>query len=248
MDADISDILASVSRPSVPQSTLDLQALTRAWVNERTSPELLPYPAELVDRVMDRVKKQIETIEDMTATMDAKSNFTLVILQTELERFKFLVRSFVRSRIAKVHQTPLLLFSLHALKKTPQKIDKYPHHYRALALEQQAEPTVQPVLSHVEQQYLQQHQSILAGHIHSAFLSSFPSQLQKLDDTAGGISMVDKPDEDGAVFCRVLRDAGEAEIHSEEGTSEVELKRGDVWILRWSAVRDAVVRGDVELI
>ncbi|RMY40550.1 hypothetical protein D0865_12530 [Hortaea werneckii] len=228
MDADISDILASVSRPSVPQSTLDLQALTRAWVNERTSPELLPYPAELVDRVMDRVKKQIETIEDMTATMDAKSNFTLVILQTELERFKFLVRSFVRSRIA--------------------KIDKYPHHYRALALEQQTEPAAQPVLSHVEQQYLQQHQSILAGHIHSAFLSSFPSQLQKLDDTAGGISMVDKPDEDGAVFCRVLRDAGEAEIHSEEGTSEVELKRGDVWILRWSAVRDAVVRGDVELI
>ncbi|GAB1725161.1 hypothetical protein NU195Hw_g6881t1 [Hortaea werneckii] len=228
MDADISDILASVSRPSIPQATLDLQALTRAWVNERTSPELLPYPAELVDRVMDRVKKQIETIEDMTATMDAKSNFTLVILQTELERFKFLVRSFVRSRIA--------------------KIDKYPHHYRALALEQQAEPTAQPVLSHVEQQYLQQHQSILAGHIHSAFLSSFPSQLQKLDDTAGGISMVDKPDEDGAVFCRVLRDAGEAEIHSEEGTSEVELKRGDVWILRWSAVRDAVVRGDVELI
>lgn len=59
MDADISDILASVSRPSVPQSTLDLQALTRAWVNERTSPELLPYPAELVDRVMDRVKRQV---------------------------------------------------------------------------------------------------------------------------------------------------------------------------------------------
>ena len=34
--------------------------------------------------------------------MDPKSNFTLVILQTELERFKFLVRSLLRSRIAKV--------------------------------------------------------------------------------------------------------------------------------------------------
>ena len=65
MDADISDILASVSRPSIPQATLDLQALTRAWVNERTSPELLPYPAELVDRVMDRVKKQVG-IDKMT--------------------------------------------------------------------------------------------------------------------------------------------------------------------------------------
>lgn len=41
----------------------------------------------------------------MTGTMDPKSNFTLVILQTELERFKFLVRSFLRARIAKVLRT-----------------------------------------------------------------------------------------------------------------------------------------------
>lgn len=59
MDDDIGDILASVSAPSVPQRTLDLQALTRAWVNERTAPELLPYPTDLVERVMERVKKQV---------------------------------------------------------------------------------------------------------------------------------------------------------------------------------------------
>ena len=59
MDTDISDILASVSRPRIPQHTLDLQALTRAWINERTAPELLPYPAELVNRIMERVRKQV---------------------------------------------------------------------------------------------------------------------------------------------------------------------------------------------
>ena len=57
---DIADILASVSGgPLIPQATLDLQALTRAWVNERTAPELLPYPADLVDRTMERVAKQV---------------------------------------------------------------------------------------------------------------------------------------------------------------------------------------------
>lgn len=57
---DIADILASVSGgPLIPQATLDLQALTRAWVNERTAPELLPYPADLVDRTMGRVAKQV---------------------------------------------------------------------------------------------------------------------------------------------------------------------------------------------
>ena len=59
MDDDIQDILNSVSAPEVPQRTLDLQALTRAWVNERTSPELLPYPTNLVERVMDWIKKQV---------------------------------------------------------------------------------------------------------------------------------------------------------------------------------------------
>jgi GINS complex subunit 4 len=45
---------------------------------------------------------QIEVIEDMNATADPTANFKLVIVQTELERFKFLVRSLLRARIAKV--------------------------------------------------------------------------------------------------------------------------------------------------
>lgn len=57
---DIDDILASVSNTErIPQRTSDLQALTRAWVAERCAPELLPYPEELIDRVMDRIKVQV---------------------------------------------------------------------------------------------------------------------------------------------------------------------------------------------
>ncbi|KAK5703925.1 GINS complex subunit [Elasticomyces elasticus] len=218
MDDDIADILASVSAPALPVRTLDLQALTRAWVNERTAPELLPYPTDLVDRVMERIGKQISTIEEMSGTMDPQANFTLVILQTELERFKFLVRSFLRARIA--------------------KIDTYALHYATLPSQ----------LSPLERQYLQSHQSLISTHYSTSFLSTFPTSLQKLDDTAGGISMVDKPDEDAAVFCRVLRDTGNVEIQGISEVAEIEMKRGDVRVLRWSAVKEAVERGDVELI
>jgi GINS complex subunit 4 len=38
----------------------------------------------------------------MTGDMDPKTNFALIVLQTELERYKFLVRSYLRVRIAKV--------------------------------------------------------------------------------------------------------------------------------------------------
>ena len=59
MEVDISDILASVSTPTVPPRARDLQALTRAWINERSSPELLPYPTELIERSTDGVKRQV---------------------------------------------------------------------------------------------------------------------------------------------------------------------------------------------
>lgn len=60
---DIDDILASVDRAtnhSSPESvTIDHQHLTRLWVAERAVSEVLPWPAELMDRMMERVRKQV---------------------------------------------------------------------------------------------------------------------------------------------------------------------------------------------
>ena len=58
---DIDDILAEVDDRTIPQETRDLQELTRTWVNERSAPELLPWPAELMDRVLERIRQQVST-------------------------------------------------------------------------------------------------------------------------------------------------------------------------------------------
>jgi GINS complex subunit 4 len=70
--------------------------------------------------------------------------------------------------------------------------------------------------------------------------------MQALDDTTGGISMVDKPNEDAAVFVRALRDIGVVAVEGTERRFEV--RRGDVWVVRWSAIRRWVELGDLELI
>ncbi|EFY90272.1 DNA replication complex GINS protein sld5 [Metarhizium acridum CQMa 102] len=91
---DIDDILREVdpATDSIPSGTRDLQALTRRWVAERSAPELLDWPSDgLFERVNDRIKAQIEKVEDMTGDMDPKTNFALIVLQTELERYKFLI-------------------------------------------------------------------------------------------------------------------------------------------------------------
>ncbi|KAL8974923.1 MAG: hypothetical protein Q9197_000836 [Variospora fuerteventurae] len=165
-------------------------------------------------------RDQIEVVEEQVGNPDPKTNFRLIIIQTELERFKFLVRSFLRARIA--------------------KIDKY-------ALYLLTNPTQSERLSPSELQYANSHQALLEAHYRSSFLSQFPASLQRLDDTAGGISMIEQPDADKAVFLRALRDVEEPIIV--EGTDiDFELKRGDVYVVRWSAIRNLVINGDAELV
>ena len=57
-------------------------------------------------RAHDGTVDKIEQIEDQTGSADPKTNFRLIVIQTELERFKFLVRSFLRTRLAKVLHHP----------------------------------------------------------------------------------------------------------------------------------------------
>lgn len=77
-------------------------------------------------------------------------------------------------------------------------------------------------------------------------MSQFPTSLQRMDDTAGGISMVEVPDLDKAVFVRGLRDLEEPVV-IEGMETYFELRRGDVVVTRWSAVRELVPAGDAGL-
>ena len=56
---DIDDILAEIDQDGLPQETHDLQQLTRAWVTERSAPEVLPWPAPLMGRVLERIQRQV---------------------------------------------------------------------------------------------------------------------------------------------------------------------------------------------
>lgn len=89
--------------PSAHQPTLDDIMLTDAYL-------FYSWPNDgLFERINDRIKQQIEKVEDMTGDMDPKTNFALIVIQTELERYKYLVRSYLRARIAKVRLHVVLL-------------------------------------------------------------------------------------------------------------------------------------------
>jgi GINS complex subunit 4 len=73
---------------------------------------VLRWPADgLIERVNERIKRQIEKVEEMTGDMDAKTNFSLIVIQTELERWKYLVRGYLRARVAKVCRSATLCWN-----------------------------------------------------------------------------------------------------------------------------------------
>jgi GINS complex subunit 4 len=174
----------------------------------------------LFERVNDQIKAQIEKVEDMTGDMDPKTNFALIVIQTELERYKFLVRSYLRARLA--------------------KIDKHTLHYLS-------SQDLRARLSSTEIAYATRHQALLHNHYLSSFLASFPQQLQNLNDTAGGVSMIDAPDLDSAVFIRMLTDR---DVHGQgtDADNTLPAEHGDILIMRWSSAKPFVTIGDAELV
>lgn len=122
----------------------------------------------------------------------------------------------------------------------PSQIDRHTLHYLS-------SPILRARLSQTELAYATRHQALLHNHYLSSFLSSFPPNLQNLNDTAGNVSMIDAPDMDTAVFIRLLRDA----LVVGRGTDadgDMDGKNGDILILRWSDAKTLVDNGDAELV
>jgi GINS complex subunit 4 len=247
MDLDISDILADVHSSSLSShdhlastAHLDHQQLTRLWTFERTCPDILPWPTELMQRVMSRVRAQITRIEDLAAGIvptnlsgaagsgsgNQNLNLTLSILQTDLSRTQFLIRSLLRQRLA--------------------KLTKHASYY----LTQLNADTKADLLAPSEAEFLRAHQALLAGLYGASFLDAFPAQLRKLDDAAGGVSMVEGPEGKGSVFVRCLGEpwGGDSDEEGLGPESGLRMKRGEVWAVRWEDVKKGVLDGNLELL
>ena len=79
-----------------------LQRLTRGWINERGSPELLPFLTDSVTEVKHIIATTQKTILE-NATVSVSYAFMANLYQMDLERAKFILRGYLTARLAKVH-------------------------------------------------------------------------------------------------------------------------------------------------
>ncbi|QPG76930.1 hypothetical protein FOA43_004324 [Brettanomyces nanus] len=159
----------------------DVRKLTNAWIQERAVPELLPYEGDLLDRLLNRVRKQLEFIEVNSIELpkhEGEIKLLLVIVENELDRVQFVIRSYVRTRLTKIDEFAIFL------RSSDEELAK---------------------LSTNETVYMEKHLELLMDLYNRQFLSNMPVELQALDEVAAGISMVDQPDYDRPVFIKCRR-------------------------------------------
>ncbi|KAJ2475558.1 GINS complex subunit, partial [Coemansia sp. RSA 2320] len=186
----------------------DLSVLMRAWVNERSSPEILEYEGAAMENLMELVDFQTQK---MATQPSALGN----ILKMDADRVKYLVRSYLRTRLSKIEE-----HARHYIKDV---------QYRER-------------LSQNELEYAKGYVELEERHARRSFLDQLPPHLRGLDDvTADGLEMVSKPDLEAAVFCRVRSTVGEFQFEASE--APIVMKRNNIFITRYSIIRNLLEDG-----
>ncbi|SCU79176.1 LANO_0A05336g1_1 [Lachancea nothofagi CBS 11611] len=237
----------------------DFEKLMAHWRNERMSPELLPYPHLLMERTLRRVQEQLEHIECVSmgyledpsaenSTSESSNNalsnkLPLLCMEADLERLKFVLRSFLRCRLA--------------------KIDKYSLYLRQFNDEHVLLP-LSELLSRQELEYHDRHSAIMLKLLNRAILRHMPPELQAVDDNDGSVKMVDEPEWNRFVFVYVngpkakqdsdprlqVNEMGQQfyPVTIQELQEEAELTIGGIYVMRYNVVRDLILDDMVQLI
>lgn len=232
---EIDDILADFERDtrgSSIDSPTDLrQQLVTAMLNERMAPDLLPYKHTLMARILRGIQDQQQFLLDSYEYGDSNAEagvisldfkLQLMIIETDIERLSYLVRLYVRTRLAKIDD-----FTIYYINKTAE------------------ENGGQSLLSDPEKNYMHGHFKILNQLYNNSFLKKFPNFLTLLDDTTGGENMVTAPDLDQPVFIRVVCNDT---ILLHLGNDELELAKDGIYVVRYRLIMKYLELGDVVLI
>ncbi|KAJ7641413.1 hypothetical protein FB45DRAFT_900158 [Roridomyces roridus] len=203
-----------------PEPETPLEQLTRHWMNERHAPDILPVQDDLLGKLLDHIRRQSDTIQLLRGdpSTSEEEHIRIMLAQTEVERVKFVVRSYVRTRLF--------------------KIESYARYIVA-------NEDVQTRITTAERDYASRHAQLIDRHFHNSVLQSLPESQTALDDTPSFMpSMVTEPDTRRAVFAHALRNT----VARTPDGKTIDLAKGSLTLIAFAAVAELITRGDVELV
>ncbi|KAJ3742213.1 hypothetical protein DFH05DRAFT_1504324 [Lentinula detonsa] len=166
-----------------------LSQLTKHWMNERHAPDILPAQEELLASLLDHIRRQSEAVQLLRGEPSAseEEHIRIMLVQMEVERVKFIVRSYVRTRLFKIEKFARFIMT---------------------------DATIQTRITTAERAHASRHAHLTDRHFHNSVLQSLPETQSHLDDTPIFMPpMITKPDETRPVFVHALRDCPPIRFH-----------------------------------
>jgi len=201
----------------------EVMRLKRAWVQERLSPEMLPHEGALWASVKEAVETQEDVLERRArdrverggAETDASDKLLDDIMWMEVNRVKYLLREYLRTRLMKIE---------------------------AHALHCAVHGETWDALSEDERRYVTGYVGAVEEHSKSV-LNELPESYRDLDkenstgeETAETSNMIPRPNLDGIAFFRIREDV--ASYQPEDADCDpMNLKRGQIIMGKYSMFR-----------
>ena len=204
----------------------DVILLRQAFMNEKVAPEILPFKERLVRDLKDQIENQQAVIDETPA--DADEAFASELYQMEIDRIKYLLASYLRTRIFKLQKNVLYI------------LGNEEQHSR---------------LSLREFEFAKKYLNLIQGHLNERVLGELPDEYASLtskyeggeDNPAADTSMIPSPDLDAFVFCQVHRDVGTIVV-DDDGNVQAQLNKGDLFASRYRCIQGLVEDGAVTLV
>lgn len=203
-------------------------------MNERMAPDLLPYKTDLMEEVISQIQHQQQVLLDSYEYGDSNAEsgvigsdfkLQLMIMETNIERIAYLLRLYIRTRLAKLDSFTIYYINEAAEESTGSRL---------------------PLLSSAERSYMHKHFKILTQLYNTSFLNKLPTFLQLLDDTTGGENMVETPNLDQPVFIKVVSD--QPIVLTLDGDDELTLTKDGIYVVKYRLIKQYVQIGDIKLI
>lgn len=192
-----------------------LQEIENAWMNERFAPEILPHQSDLVDCML----QQIAHMEENVKRLD-KSDLRALVHRMELDRIRYVISSYMRTRLEKIERYTIHILSEEA-NRNPDEAYLTPNELR------------------FAKEYLANLETLFK----TVALQHMPPNFQRFEVN----KLTVKPNMQAHVFLRANRRVTGIIV---PGTlnEEIDFEEGSQHIIQYSAIAHLVKSGVVQLI
>jgi len=204
----------------------DIGELNRLFINEKCALDILPADTELIESIqayLENQEKAIESLEEEAENLQENSkikeaNLLCSVYQMEVDRIKFVLHGYQRLRLKKICLNITYLLS-------------------------NQDKGAGDVLSDVEYKFAQDYSKLMLDHLNESFLKNLPHELSSFNYN----TMCNELNPKGFVFIRILENLGRV-LFTDLGQAPPDLRKGEIYVCQYEAVKAFILDGKIELI